>query len=43
MFYYLSLLSGWMSELRVFKYISVRAFAGAATVVIVAVGVENSV
>lgn len=31
MFYYLSFLSNWMSELRVFKYITVRALAGAAT------------
>jgi phospho-N-acetylmuramoyl-pentapeptide-transferase len=37
MFYYLSLLSGWMSELRVFKYISVRAFAGAATAFLICV------
>lgn len=31
MFYYLSFLSDWISELRVFKYITFRAFAGAAT------------
>ena len=31
MFYYLYFLSGWVSEFRVFKYISVRALAGAAT------------
>jgi len=31
MFYYLSFLSNWISGLRVFKYISVRALAGAAT------------
>ena len=31
MFYYLYFLSNWVSELRVFKYITVRAFAGAAT------------
>lgn len=31
MFYYLYLLSNWVSEFRVFKYITVRAFAGAAT------------
>ncbi|MEI6563729.1 MAG: phospho-N-acetylmuramoyl-pentapeptide-transferase [bacterium] len=31
MFYYLHFLSNWISEFRVFKYITVRAFAGAAT------------
>ena len=31
MLYYLSFLTDWMSELRVFKYITFRAFAGAAT------------
>lgn len=31
MFYYLNFLSNWISELRVFKYITVRAFLGAAT------------
>ncbi len=31
MFYYLYFLSNWMSELRVFKYITVRTLAGAAT------------
>jgi len=31
MFYYLYYLSNWMSGLRVFKYITVRALAGAAT------------
>lgn len=37
MFYYLSLLSGWLSELRIFKYITVRALGGAATSFIVCV------
>lgn len=37
MFYYLSFLSNWISELRVFKYITVRAFAGAATAFLVSV------
>ena len=31
MFYYLYFLSNWMSEFRVFKYITVRTLAGAAT------------
>ena len=31
MFYYLQFLNGWVSELRVFKYITVRALFGAAT------------
>ena len=37
MLYYLYFLSNWMSELRVFKYITVRAFAGAATAFLLSV------
>ena len=37
MFYYLHYLSGYFSELRVFRYISVRALAGAATAFIISV------
>ncbi len=37
MFYYLHFLSGWMSELRVFKYITVRALGGAATAFLLSV------
>jgi phospho-N-acetylmuramoyl-pentapeptide-transferase len=37
MFYYLHFLSGWISELRVFKYITVRALGGAATAFVLAV------
>lgn len=37
MFYYLHLLSGWASELRVFRYITVRALAGAATAFLISV------
>ena len=37
MFYYLHLLSGWESELRVFRYITLRALAGAATAFLLSV------
>jgi phospho-N-acetylmuramoyl-pentapeptide-transferase len=37
MFYYLYLLGGWASEFRVFKYITVRAFCGAATAFLISV------
>ena len=37
MLYYLHFLSGWASELRVFKYITVRALGGAATAFLVSV------
>ncbi len=37
MFYYLYFLSNWVSELRVFKYITVRASAGAATAFLLSV------
>ncbi len=37
MFYYLHLLSGWASELRIFRYITVRALAGAATAFLLSV------
>lgn len=37
MLYYLHLLSGWVSELRVFRYITVRALAGAATAFLLSV------
>ncbi len=37
MLYYLHLLSGWVSELRIFRYITVRALAGAATAFLISV------
>lgn len=37
MFYYLHVLSGWVSELRIFRYITVRALAGAATAFLLSV------
>lgn len=37
MFYYLHFLSGWVSEFRVFKYITVRALGGAATAFLISV------
>ena len=37
MFYYLSYLTDWLSPLRVFRYITFRAFAGAATAFLISV------
>lgn len=37
MFYYLHLFGGWASELRVFRYITFRALAGAATAFLISV------
>lgn len=37
MFYYLSYLTDWLSPLRVFRYITFRAFAGAATAFFISV------